>query len=67
MEAGYDEIEEEERRTARIAKQEDAEQLKLIKREEMQEKMVRKKKRRMLDWDPRISDFLANKENLRLI
>lgn len=45
MEAGYDEIDEEERRAARIARKEDAEALKQIQEDERQERLERKIKR----------------------
>ncbi|XVF61443.1 hypothetical protein PTKIN_Ptkin08bG0129900 [Pterospermum kingtungense] len=48
MEANFDEIMEEEDRSDKIARKEDAEQLKLIKKEEEQERMRRMAKKRKL-------------------
>ncbi|GMI86544.1 hypothetical protein like AT2G22720 [Hibiscus trionum] len=44
MEANWDEIRAEERRSAKIAKEEDAEQLRLIEEEERRERMAKKRK-----------------------
>ena len=46
MEARYDDIEEEEMYSARVAKREDAEQLKLIQIEEQRDAERKKKRRR---------------------
>ncbi|XP_038997499.1 protein SPT2 homolog [Hibiscus syriacus] len=48
MEANWDEIRKEERRSAKIARQEDEEQLRLIEEEERQERMRRMAKKRKL-------------------
>ncbi|CDW75547.1 rab2 gtpase [Stylonychia lemnae] len=47
MEAGYDDIEFEEKISSRIARLEDEEQLRLINEEKKREKMLRKKRRRI--------------------